>query len=55
MILPEHGPQITLTGGAQYFANWKHVHFGPEGNFLEEPEQGKQFGPTGSEWWTDNV
>ena len=31
MILPEHGPQITLTGGISYSARWKYVHLGPVG------------------------
>ena len=26
LILPEHGPQITLTGGYNYTAHWNYVH-----------------------------
>ena len=61
MILPEHGPQITLTGGIWYFAYWNHVHFGAggaEGSFggsLQEPDPGAEYGPYGTEIWTEKA
>jgi len=61
MILPEHGPQITLTGGIQYFAYWNHVHFGAggaEGSFggsLQEPDPGAEYGPFGTDIWTEKA
>lgn len=61
MILPEHGPQITLTGGIQYFAHWNHVHFGAGGagggfgGSLEEPDPGAEYGPYGTEIWTEKA
>jgi len=52
MILPEHGPQLTLVGGFDYYARWKHVHvptvFGPLGQEL--PPGG---GPYGADIWVD--
>jgi len=59
LILPEHGPQITLTGGIGYFAAWKHVHFGAEGaggfggSNLSTPIPGAEYGPYGTEMWTE--
>src|SRR3990172_7905648 len=59
MILPEHGPQITMTGGMNYFAYWKHVHFGAQGatgfggTNLGTPVPGEEYGPFGTEIWTE--
>jgi hypothetical protein len=53
MILPEHGPQLTLTGGVQYFAAWNYVHLGPEGDGLTAPEEGAEYGPPWTEVWTE--
>jgi ABC-type transport system substrate-binding protein len=53
MILPEHGPQITMTGGIQYFARWAHVNLGPSDNDLETPVPGSVYGPAGADIWTD--
>jgi len=53
MILPEHGPQITLTGGIAYFARWAHVNLGPADNDLETPVPGAVYGPAGADIWTD--
>lgn len=65
MILPEHGPQITLTGGFQYSARWNYVHF-PWEIDSEVPEtvmvqEGDKFviqsgsAPFGAEIWTEKV
>jgi len=52
MILPEHGPQLTLVGGFDYSARWKHVHiptvFGELG-----PELPPDAGPLGADIWVD--
>jgi len=52
MILPEHGPQLTLVGGFDYAARWKHVHiptvFGELG-----PELPPDAGPLGADIWVD--
>jgi len=59
MILPEHGPQITMTGGMNYFAYWNHVHFGAQGatgfggTNLGTPVPGEEYGPFGTEIWTE--
>jgi peptide/nickel transport system substrate-binding protein len=54
LILPEHGPQLTLPSSFGYAARWKHVHvptqFGPLG-----PELPTDAGPIGSDIWVDNV
>ena len=55
MILPEYGPQLTLPGGIGYFANWKHVHFGAQGDPLATPVPGAVYGPTGTEIWTEKA
>ena len=60
MILPEHGPQLTLTGGTDFSAAWKHVHFGAEGvqSFgaaLQPPDPNAMYGPPGTEIWTENI
>lgn len=52
MILPEHGPQLTLTGDFGYYARWKHVHvptlFADLG-----PELPPDAGPLGADIWVD--
>lgn len=49
MILREHGPQITLTGGFQFQARWKYVHFPFE--FRQD-----NFGhPTGVDMWRQAI
>jgi len=53
MILPEHGPQLTLTGGIGYFARWSHVNLGPADNDLETPVPGAVYGPAGADIWTE--
>jgi len=53
MILPEHGPQLTLTGGIQYFARRSYVNLGPADNELETPVPGAVYGPAGADVWTD--
>jgi len=61
MILPEHGPQITMTGGMNYFAYWNHVNFGAQGatgfggTNLGTPVPGEEYGPFGSEIWTEKA
>lgn len=52
MILPEHGPQLTLTGGYSYSARWNYVHFGTGPSGEEPPEDA---GPLGSDWWVDRA
>jgi peptide/nickel transport system substrate-binding protein len=54
MILPEHGPQLTLTGGYSYAAHWNYVHvpsvvtdLGLEGT--------AESGPDGTDIWVDNA
>jgi len=65
LILPEHGPQITLTGGFQYSARWNYVHFPFEIDGQLDPtvlvEDGAQYAvesgsaPFGAEIWTEKV
>jgi len=61
MILPEHGPQLTLTGAIAHMARRSHVHFGPEGapgiliGLVDEPDPTASYGPTGSEIWTEKA
>ncbi len=54
LILPEHGPQLTLPGSFGYAARWTHVHvptvFGPLG-----PELPSDAGPIGSDIWVDSA
>ena len=54
MILPEHGPQLTLPGSFAYAARWKHVHiptvYGPLG-----PELPEGAGPLGADVWVDEA
>jgi peptide/nickel transport system substrate-binding protein len=51
MILPEHGPQITLTGGNQYQARWSYVHNPFEIGRDPPPE----VGPFGIDIWTEEA
>ncbi len=52
MILPEHGPQLTLVGGFDYAARWKHVHLPTEYTELG-PELPEGSGPLGADIWVD--
>lgn len=49
MILPEHGPQLTLTGGYFYSARWWYVHYPYE--IGQDPP--KEVGPYGTDIWTE--
>ena len=50
LILPVHGPQLTLTGGFFYNAHWNHVNLGTTpGKF--GLEVGQESGPIGSDVW----
>lgn len=51
LILQEHGPQLTLTGGYGYSAHWNYIHFPFE--FGQEPPQG--VGPNGADLWTERA
>jgi peptide/nickel transport system substrate-binding protein len=51
MILKEHGPQITLTGGYQYSARWSYVHFPFE--IGQDPSDAVN--PNGCDIWTEKV
>jgi len=51
MILLEHAPQITLTGGFAYSAHWSYVHFPYE--LGQDPP--KDAGPNGVDIWTDKA
>ena len=51
MILPEHGPQITLTGGYQYQARWSYVH----NPFEIGKDPPKDIGPFGVDLWTEEA
>ncbi len=55
LILPEHGPQLTITGGFGYNAFWKHVNLGatPTGGFGYEV--GTESGPFGSDIWVTSA
>jgi len=50
LILAQHGPQLTLTGGYNYQARWNYVHFGTE---LTGEEPPKDAGPFGADIWVD--
>ena len=52
MILPEHGPQLTLPGSFGYAARWKHVHVPTEVTGLGL-ELTTDAGPTGADIWVD--
>lgn len=49
MILKEHGPQLTLTGGYFYSARWWYVHYPWE--IGQDPP--KDVGPEGTDIWTE--
>jgi peptide/nickel transport system substrate-binding protein len=49
MILEEHGPQLTLTGGFQFAARWKYVHYPFE--FYED----NLGNPTGVDIWRQPI
>ncbi len=49
MILKEHGPQLTLTGGYFYSARWWYVHYPYE--IGQDPP--KDVGPEGTDIWTE--
>lgn len=51
MILKEHAPQLTLTGGFAYSAHWSYVHFPYE--LGQDPP--KESGPSGVDIWTDKA
>ena len=51
MILKEHGPQITLTGGQQYSARWAYVHT----PFEIGKDPPKDVGPFGVDIWTEEA
>jgi peptide/nickel transport system substrate-binding protein len=53
MMLPEHGPQLTLTGGFEYDARWKHVHVSTVYTDLG-PETAPDAGPYGTDVWVDS-
>jgi peptide/nickel transport system substrate-binding protein len=54
MILPVHGPQLTLVGGFDYSARWKHVHI-PTAFTDLGPELPPDAGPIGSDIWVDTA
>jgi peptide/nickel transport system substrate-binding protein len=54
MILPEHGPQLTLPGGFQYSAHWKHVHAASTVTGFNLEVRGDD-GPTGADIWVDTA
>ncbi len=51
MILKEHAPQLTLTGGYAYSAHWSYVHFPYE--LGQDPPASA--GPNGVDIWTDKA
>ena len=51
LILPEHGPQLTITGGFGYSAHWKHVNLGATATGGFGFEVGAESGPFGSDIW----
>ncbi len=51
LILPEHGPQLTITGGYGYSAHWKHVNLGATATGGFGFEVGAESGPFGSDIW----
>ncbi|MCH7578424.1 MAG: ABC transporter substrate-binding protein [Chloroflexi bacterium] len=54
LILPEHGPQLTLPGSFGYAARWKHVHLPTEFAALG-PELPTDAGPIGADIWVDTA
>ncbi|HEY8768315.1 MAG TPA: ABC transporter substrate-binding protein [Dehalococcoidia bacterium] len=51
LIIKEHGPQLTLTGGYQYTAHWNYVHFPYE--IDKDPTQTSN--PFGVDTWTEKA
>jgi ABC-type transport system substrate-binding protein len=51
LIIKEHGPQITLTGGNAYTAHWNYVHLAFELG-MDYPTT---FNPNGCDTWTEKV
>jgi ABC-type transport system substrate-binding protein len=51
MILKEHGPQLTLTGGQQYSARWSYVHF----PFELGQDPSATVNPNGVDTWTEKA
>jgi ABC-type transport system substrate-binding protein len=51
LIIKEHGPQITLTGGYAYTAHWNYVHL-PYELGEDTPDV---FNPFGADLWTEKV
>jgi peptide/nickel transport system substrate-binding protein len=51
MILKEHGPQLTLTGGIQYSARWNYVHE-PFEIGQDPPDESR---PYRTETWTEKA
>ena len=51
MILQEHGPQLTLTGGQQYSARWSYVR----DPFEIGKDPPKDVGPIGVDIWTEEA
>jgi ABC-type transport system substrate-binding protein len=51
LIIKEHGPQITTTGGYQYTAHWNYVHLPYE--IDQDPTQTSA--PFGVDTWTEKV
>ena len=49
MILNEHGPQLTITGGNGYTAHWNYVHF----PFEQGEEPPENVAPFGVDMWTE--
>jgi peptide/nickel transport system substrate-binding protein len=53
LIIKEHGPQLTLTGGYAYTAHWNYVH--PPFELDETPTPGMTFDPNGASTWTEKA
>jgi ABC-type transport system substrate-binding protein len=51
MILEEHGPQLTLTGGMAYTARHSYVHF----PFEIDQGPSQETGPFGTDVWTEEA
>jgi len=51
LILEEHGPQLTLSGGYQYSAHWDYVHYAYE--LGQDPKA--DLAPFAAEVWTEKV
>ncbi len=55
LILTEHGPQLTITGGFGYNAHWKHVNLGTTIGEYGPELAGGESGPFGSDIWTSKA